>query len=719
MYSVHSILFPEGLFSFVHKYEREGKLLKMSEKQSVFLPEGYFEVKAIPQAEIADIYTSKELIADDELDSFYFRALEEKNIFLNENQIEAVRTIDKPVLAIAAAGSGKTRVLASRVGYLMCVANVDASRILVLTFTRKAANEMKQRIAGLPGISKSVLNIIVAGTFHSVFLRILRSRGYDQRILSNEKFKHIIIKNILKKYKYQDAYDPETVLSLISYYKNTFVTPENLPVKTPIEKEIKTIYHSYEEWKADNNQMDFDDILLYTYQLLLEDYQLLELLQNKFLHILVDEYQDISLLQQMIVKMLAYPQKLIFGVGDDGQTVYSFRGSDPKLILDFPNEYPGAKVIKLEVNYRSNPYIVGLGNAVIKNNKVQFKKELRAFKADGPKPIYSSPADSDEEAINIVQSIKSAIKSETRQFKDIAVLYRTHAVSRAIVEQLVLNDIPYIQYGNKDTFYENTYVRPIIGFLRLALNPTDEEAIKEICNVLYISKEKAISHINRASALDYIDGKVKPLLYYLTSIPELKKYQLQFIIGVIKNLKGLARLNPDLAVEEIRHGYIGYEKYLQNNKRGSLTIHQELVKEVLDELTASSKKFKDIASFLNFIDKVILRNKQMEELQKQQNPDAVALHTIHSSKGLEFPTVFFIGVSEGVLPHKSALEVMEDRITNKKEMLMKLQESLEEERRLAYVGITRAESELFISSPKVVRNQSCEISRFIKEVYKR
>ncbi|PEP54058.1 DNA helicase UvrD [Bacillus wiedmannii] len=719
MYIVHGILFPGGLFSFVHKYEREGKLLKMSEKQSVFLPEGYFEVKAIPQAEIADIYTSKELIADDELDSFYFRALEEKNIFLNEKQIEAVRTIDKPVLAIAAAGSGKTRVLASRVGYLMCIANLDATRILVLTFTRKAADEMKERIAGLPGISKSVLNTIVAGTFHSVFLRILRSRGYNQRILSNEKFKHIIIKNILKKYKYQDAYDPETVLSLISYYKNTFVTPENLPVKTPIEKEIKTIYHSYEEWKADNNQMDFDDILLYTYQLLLEDYQLLELLQNKFLHILVDEYQDISLLQQMIVKMLAYPQKLIFGVGDDGQTVYSFRGSDPKLILDFPNEYPGAKVIKLEVNYRSNPYIVGLGNAVIKNNKVQFKKELRAFKADGPKPIYSSPADSDEEAINIVQSIKSAIKSETRQFKDIAVLYRTHAVSRAIVEQLVLNDIPYIQYGNKDTFYETTYVRPIIGFLRLALNPTDEEAIKEICNVLYISKEKAISHINRASALDYIDGKVKPLLYYLTSIPELKKYQFQFIIGVIKNLKGLARLNPALAVEEIRHGYIGYEKYLQNNKRGSLTIHQELVKEVLDELTASSKKFKDIASFLNFIDKVILRNKQMEELQKQQNPDAVALHTIHSSKGLEFPTVFFIGVSEGVLPHKSALEVMEDRITNKKEMLMKLQESLEEERRLAYVGITRAESELFISSPKVVRNQSCEISRFIKEVYKR
>ena len=508
-------------------------------------------------------------------------------------------------------------------------------------------------------------------------------------------------------------------MSLISYYKNTFVTPKNLPAKTPIEKEIKTIYQSYEEWKVDNNQMDFDDILLYTYELLLDDYHLLELLQNKFLHILVDEYQDISLLQQMIVKMLAYLQKLIFGVGDDGQTVYSFRGSDPKLILDFPNEFPGAKVIKLEVNYRSNPYIVGLGNEVIKNNKIQFKKELRAYKVDGPKPIYSSPEDSDEEAINIVQSIKSVVKGEKRQFKDIAVLYRTHAVSRAIVEQLVLNDIPYVQYGNKDTFYENMYVRPIIGFLRLALNPNDEEAINEICNVLYISKEKAMSHINRASTLDYIEGKVKPFLYYLTSIPELKKYQLQFIIGVIKNLKGLGRLNPALAIEEIRNGYIGYEKYLQNNKRGSLTIHQELVKEVLDELTASSKKFKDIASFLKFIDKVILRNKQMEELQKQQNPDAVALHTIHSSKGLEFPTVFFIGVSEGVLPHKSALEVMEDRITNKKEIIMKLQESLEEERRLAYVGITRAESELYISSPKVVRNQPCEISRFITEVYKR
>ncbi|MFB7121449.1 UvrD-helicase domain-containing protein [Bacillus tropicus] len=235
---------------------------------------------------------------------------------------------------MAAAGSGKARVLACRVGYLICVANVDASRILVLTFTRKAANEMKERIAGLPGISKSVLNTIAAGTFHSVFLRILRSRGYEQRILSNEKFKHISIKNILQKYKYQEAYDPETVISLISYYKNTFVTPKNLPTKTPIEREIKTIYHSYEEWKADNNQMNFDDILLYTYQLLLEDYLLLELLQNKFLHILVDEYQDISPLQQMIVKMLAYPQKLIFCVGDDGQTLYSFRGSNPKLILE-------------------------------------------------------------------------------------------------------------------------------------------------------------------------------------------------------------------------------------------------------------------------------------------------------------------------------------------------------------------------------------------------
>lgn len=177
--------------------------------------------------------------------------------------------------------------------------------------------------------------------------------------------------------------------------------------------------------------MDFDDILLYTYQLLLEDYQLLELLQNKFLHILVDKYQDISLLLQMIVKMLAYPQKLIFGVGDDGQTVYSFRGSDPKLILDFPNEFPGGKVIKLEFNYRRNPYIVGLGNELLKNNKVQFKKELRAYKVDELKPIYSSPADSDEEAINIVQSIKSVVKSEKRQLKDISVLYRTHAVSRA------------------------------------------------------------------------------------------------------------------------------------------------------------------------------------------------------------------------------------------------------------------------------------------------
>lgn len=669
----------------------------------------------IPLANIASNQSTVDLVSDQEKDGYFFRALEKEKIFLNENQLEAVRSMEGAYLVIAGAGSGKTRVLTSRTAYLLTFGeNVMPEQIMLVTFTRKAATEMLERMQRLPGISHSIANRIVSGTFHSIFLKLLRSRGYNHKILASEKYKEIMVKNILRDQGLKDSYEPETILSAISHYKSLMLQPNQVDAKTPVEKEIKEVYMEFEERKEKGSFMDFDDILLHAYYLLKNDDVLREQLRNRFRYILIDEYQDCNLIQHELIKLLANSSNNLFAVGDPQQSIYGFRNSSIDYILNLHEQYESLKILNLDTNYRSNNSIVGLGNALIKHNKKRLGNPLRSVKNNEITPLYMRPDDSDDEAKMIVDNIVAEVKSGNRNYKEFAVLYRTHSLSRAIWDQLVWRKIPFVTHGNNSLFYENSLVKPILDHLRLSLDSNDLDAISGIAPSLFLNREKVIDHI-QSSKLFNSDNN-KSFLAILMTLKDLKSYHRGQILNRIEYIRGLRNKSPLEAIRLIRKGPIKYDEYLDMDDRKTFSLAKEVIDETLDELEASASKFTTIEEYIGFIKNLIQKHKEMEEIRKDQNADAVQLLTLHSSKGLEFKCVFLIGFIEGVLPHKSAegADKQSDRIPSDKNIV---EEAIDEERRLGYVGITRAEEELYISSPKKYRGKDAEISRFLKEAF--
>ncbi|PFJ30586.1 ATP-dependent helicase [Bacillus cereus] len=693
--------------------------IKFKGNKSWYYPLGINEKNGvIPCTRIAQNFTSEEIVKDHEKDSYFFRSLEKYGIKLNERQIEAVRNVNGPVITLAGAGSGKTSVLTSKVGYMMNYKEINPANIMILTFTKKAAEEMKSRISDLPGLSISGARQLLAGTFHSIFLRVIRNAGINQKIISSEKMKHIAIKNILRDLKLADSYEPETIVSMIGYFKNHMIKPSDLPTKSVIDRELRDIYAMYEQWKEQQNMIDFDDILVIMYDLLTTNFKLRELIQEKIKYILVDEFQDSSSIQYAILQIIAAPHNNITIVGDDWQSIYAFRGANPGIILNFPNDYSKVKKVILDTNYRSNPFIVGLGNSIIKQNKKQFHKTLNTNKENGSKPKYFSPDDSKQEATMIVNDIIGQIKDGNKNYRDFSILYRTHAVSRSLIEQLVLKEIPFVQYKTKELFYNNSNVKPIINVLKLAIRPkTDFESLKGVCPMLYIGKDKVIDSIINAYALDDLEGQTKPLVSYLLKC-QLTHNQNKRAMQLYKTIKECRGMSAIEAIQCIRNGYLQYEQYLLDNKRKNMTTHKEMLLEELDELETSAKSFSTIKDFIDFIEKLETQYEKMKELQNEHNVNAISLMTIHGSKGLEFKHVYIIGASEGTLPHKSSLEITDDRVIDgnkdKKEIL---QELLEEERRLLYVAVTRAKDYLHIYSPKSMRGKDVKISRFLKEAF--
>ncbi|MFC7395013.1 UvrD-helicase domain-containing protein [Scopulibacillus cellulosilyticus] len=665
--------------------------------------------KKIPHAEMASGETSLDIVEDHEPDAFYFRALERQNIFLNKPQIEAVRHIDGPVLTLAGAGSGKTSVLISRTGYLINVNHVAPGNILLVTFTKKAADEMKNRISRLPGLTKQMAYAVQACTFHSFFLTILRHSGFRQQILGSERAKQITIKQILKKMGLHDAYQPETLLSLFSSYK---INLKEMPDKTDAEKEQKQIYQRYEQWKKDNNKMDFDDILLESYHLLKQSPALLQSLQRRFKYVMVDEFQDTNVLQYELIKMIVKHHQNFFVVGDDDQTIYSFNGASNYFILNFQKEFPGAQTVTLDINYRSTASIVGLGNKVIQENSKRRKKTLQATKKADAIPEYCRPQTTDEEAEMIIRFIKREVGEGRREYGDFAILHRTASSSRAMFEQLILNRIPFIPYSLKDdSFYEHWVVKPIIDYLRLSLNPRDFDAIEGILPTLYINRQNGMSMIN---SQENTQMKKYPLIH-LTKSPDLKDYQRNNIKERIELTKELKDEKPLKAIRQIRKNF--YDKFLEANLEKT-SLHKENIKETLDELESSAKRFDSITAFIRFIDDIVKEQKALQSLSKANDANAVSLMTIHRSKGLEFPVVILIGASEGILPHSSAIDAgrLEDVRVDKTEKEKAL-DAIEEERRLAYVAITRAKDEIYICSPAYYRGHKAEVSRFFLSPY--
>lgn len=666
-------------------------------------------LKKVHKANLADSKSTIDLVGNNEKDAFYFRSLEKRLIKLNKSQLEAVRHFEGPALVLAGAGSGKTRVLTSRVGYLITNHHVDPRQILLLTFTKKAADEMKARLATLPGLSWHMSKYILTGTYHSIFLQILRGQGDRRKIIGNEKHRHTILKIIMKELNLQDAYEPETLLSLLSHYKNRMIEVRNIPDNSSIQKEIKTILQMYEQRKAETNCMDFDDILLDSYKLLKSNTELLQILQERFRFILCDEWQDTNPIQYELIKMLAAPHNNLFVVGDDDQTIFEFNGADSSIILNFSKNYPKTKTYYLDVNYRSTTSIVGLANKIISLNKNRYEKKLDATKESEVYPYFIRPKTADEEATIIVENILSKVQDGDRDFKDIAILYRNNSNNRAIFDELVLRGIPFVTFGNSNTFYENAVIKPVIDHFRLAVDGRNFEAIQGILPTLYLNREKTSLFIEEK---DLFEPK-KNLLTHTLDIPHLKEFQKKQIKERIALINKLKDLKPVKAIKEIRQVY---DKYMETDERKNLTVHKEIMREMLAELESSVKKFDTVPEFLAFVDNIIVRNKKMEDLRKDPEANVVKLMTIHKAKGLEFPIVYLIAASDTILPHKSAIEanIRDDLIFNYKE---KREPAIEEERRLMYVAITRAEEEIYISSPAEYRGEKLEVSRFLLECY--
>ncbi|CAH1055439.1 UvrD-helicase domain-containing protein [Paenibacillus pseudetheri] len=669
----------------------------------------------IPQAAVASAQTSKELVKREEGDSTYFRRLEEGGILLNRPQIAAVRHHKGPLLTLAGAGSGKTSVLICRTGYLLSVRGVPPSQLLLLTFSSKAAAEMRERIALLPGVSTADVARLQARTFHSFFLFFLRRQGLQQEIFSETRRQHILLKQIMRELGLpKDAYPPETLLSLLSSCKMNMGTVEDLPEGTTAEKEMKSILEIYEQWKLDNFKIDFDDVLLIAYRMLKERPELLQELQMRYLYVMVDEFQDTNALQYELVKMIAHPQHNLMVVGDDDQTIYSFNGARSEFILEFEKLYPGARVITLDINYRSGPAIVGLGNGIIKHNTRRRSKTLQAAKGSGSQPRYMRPQTADEEAEQMIEHILNEVSSGKREYSDFAMLYRASSSNRAVLELLLLRDIPYIDYGEGQLLYEHWLISPVVDHLRLSVNRRNFAAMENILPTLYMNREKGMNHIRQMEARQPKQG---PLIHLLSmpGMEDFKGTKLRDRLDLIRNTR---ELTPIQAIRQIRTQF--YDYFIEANERHQATLHRETLKEMLDELESSAARFDSIPAFLDFIDNVTERNEHNRQPGTKEQGNRIALMTIHKSKGLEFPVVFLIGASEGILPHSSALEG--DRLKDRKLAAGSSGASslaaLEEERRLAYVAVTRAREELFISSPAQHRGKKAEVSRFMLSAFR-
>ncbi|TKD69160.1 DNA helicase UvrD [Pseudalkalibacillus hwajinpoensis] len=642
----------------------------------------------------------------DEKEQAFFESLEERGIRLNRRQTEAVQHTEGPLLTIAGAGSGKTSVLTARTAFLMTVKEKDPSSILLITFTRKASEEMRERISRLPGVHAHDARRLTAGTFHSIFLKLLRSLGYNQKILNSERHKQIIMKNILKKMKSPEASLPEIMLSSISSCKVKMMEPGDVP-DSKETKELKEAFTAYEEWKTSNGYMDFDDILVFTHREFIHNPDLLTKMQTRFQYVLVDEFQDTNPIQYELIKQIAAPQNNLFVVGDDDQVIYSFNGANSSIILEFDKEYPEASVVTLNTNYRSAPPIVGLGNHVIKHNTYRRIKTMNATDKDGKQPFYLRPATTEEEASHVL----THMREQQRDWKDIAILTRTYTNARAIFEQLIEQDIPFNAQGMKQVFYEQSIIKGMMDHLRLAYEHHNLDATAAILPSLFINQEAGMRHIEMENFVEPADFP----LAHLKSWKTLRDFQKKSIDRRIRLIEEAKRHRPERAIQVLRDDYM---KHLDSANDEALTVHKTTLKEMMDELEFSSSRFETIPEFLAYVDRIIQRFH--EHKQNDRSSNALSLLSIHQAKGLEFPIVYVIGASETILPHVSALNAMKDKETSHKQLYMKNPTAdLEEERRLCYVAITRAKEELYISSPEKHLGKQTPVSRFLTDAFKK
>ena len=601
---------------------------------------------------------------------------------MNENQLKAILKTQGAVMVIAGAGSGKTRVLTNRIAYLIAKKNVLESNILAITFTNKAAKEMKERIYSLVGETSKYIWI---NTFHSMCVRILRQHidllGYNKNftILDTSEQK-TIIKNIVKELNLsEDSYQPNNILKIISNSKNSMISVNEMKAQARFGfmKNVAEIYEYYQKYLKKNSVLDFDDLMLKTIVLFEKHPEVLAIYQNKFEYIHVDEYQDTNVIQYKLIKMLSEVHKNICIVGDDDQSIYSWRGACSDNIINFEKDYEDVEVIFLDQNYRSNSTILDAANAVIKNNTDRKDKALWSENKGGDKiTVYAATNDKDE-TDDIAKKILD-LKAQGVDYKDIAILYRANYLSRSMENSCMVFGIPYKLIGSLK-FLQRQEIRDLLAYMNVIVNKNDEFSLRRIINV----PKRGIG----ASSMAKIDNYAEQ--YGLSLFEALKNIDM---IGVSKkiitNIHLLTQLiekysqTEQYSIEDLIVGIYkdsGYESMLKE----SADAYAESRIENISELVSSAKQFSSMNdNLIDFISEMSLTS----DADDENEDDSVVLSTVHAAKGIEYRVVFIMGLEENLFPSIRDAESSEDE-----------RNKMEEERRLAYVAITRAKEKLFMS----------------------
>lgn len=615
---------------------------------------------------------------------------------LNEQQREAVITTEGPLMIVAGAGSGKTKVLTTRIAHLIN-GGVDAFRILALTFTNKAAKEMVERIKLILGNNES--KSLYIGTFHSIFARILRFEaeklGYPSHftIYDADDAKNLL-KAIIKEQNLDDKfYKPNLVYNRISSAKNSLMTPQMYKADPMIQKEdgrngrqmIGELFEMYNNRCFKNGAMDFDDLLLKTYQLLISFPEVLAKYQNRFQYVMIDEYQDTNMAQYKIIKLLGAVHENVCVVGDDAQSIYSFRGATIQNIMRFREDYENVKVIKLEQNYRSTSNILNTANAVIDINKNQIPKKLWTIKDAGEKiKLVKSVTDNDEGRFVADSIAENKLRHHYRN-KDFAILYRTNSQSRAFEESLRRRGVAYRIYGGL-SFYQRKEIKDMVAYLRFTVNPNDEEALKRIINypVRGIGKTSIEQLLIFAHSRDITFWEAVQSARAAGMKPAAATKIESFVL-LIKSMQTMLQTHNayEVAFEISKHS--GLVKELYEDKTVEGVARYENIQELLNSIKEFTEtpnadgELEDDKSLGIYLQQITLLTDADKESEDQ---DVVTLMTIHASKGLEFPCVFTVGMEENIFPSQMSMYDRDD---------------LEEERRLFYVAITRAKEKLWLS----------------------
>jgi len=625
---------------------------------------------------------------------------------LNDKQVEAVKIIDGPVLVISGPGSGKTRCLTHRIAYLISQ-DIKPENILAVTFTNKASNEMKERVQNLLD-TKKVHPLI--GTFHSICLKILRREinniGYGSNFVIFDSDDQVsLVRRVMNGLEIDTKkFNPKAILGSISRVKTDLISPDDYDPSDFFPSIVAKVYKSYQSELKKANALDFDDLIVLTVKILRDYPEILKKYQNIWKYILIDEYQDTSYDQYTLIKLLSGTHKNIFAIGDDAQAIYQFRKADIRNILNFQKDYPEAKIVLLEQNYRSTKNIITAAQHIISNNRGQIPKELWTDNDHGEKVIISELPNERREAMMVISKMEDYIKQGYKE-NNFAVLYRTHAQSRSIEEALITTGFPYQIVGGIK-FYDRKEIKDILAYLKLINNPLDSVNLERIYNI----PPRGIGRSTLGRILSQDENNLIKATGLLSKENPTSK-QSQSLKAFYNLLQGLDTSSKSKKLSAVIKHVVkktDYEDYLKDfsiTSRGDFENYEERLENIKELLTVA-KRYDRAKSGKEGIQQFLEEIALLQETDKlKSSNDKITLMTVHASKGLEFPVVFVIGMEEGLFPHSRVL-------INPSE--------LEEERRLCYVAITRAKDHLIMTYAKhrniYGRTEANLPSRFLSEV---